>query len=318
MAQSAVTNNVRFNGFILTGLLADALMTPICRGVPVQNKIIKYQKSIISKIAYDIIQRMRPKEYFNAAVLAVGLSTFAPHFADGQQQNTQLAQTEPRKTDKEASGKAMVNRIKGSLNDYWGLVFRSCKADYDPVKLHFYDDVNKDSAHYVDIYNLDPKIPSEEKGKLHVNKARLIWLHENMAHAIMGHEMGHRIQDLQRRLYVRRVVEVELEADMLLGAYANVLKNAGQPADKIIEGFNAWVRDFDQDAKHGTKEQRVAAVRHGFNYGLPYNFCSGAWVYRTEVSPPPKASCPPGTEPRKIGKYFNHYMCRVPEGWMRK
>jgi predicted metalloprotease len=257
---------------------------------------------------------MRPKEYFNAAVIAVALSTVAPQFVDGQQQRTQLAQTDPHLPSTEAERRAAIQRITRSLNTYWGHEFKSCGVDYKPPRVYSYDGtITEDTAVYVAEHNKYYR--PEQRESILINNFRLNGISENEAHSRLAHEMGHRVQDLQNRLRGRPRVDVEQEADMLLGVYAKWLKNEGRLPDKFMEATYSWLRNAKPDPDHGTAAQREASVQYGYEHGLPEHFCSRAWGFRAKVAPPPKASCPPGTEVTYLGDYV---WCRVPKGWIRK
>ena len=92
---------------------------------------------------------------------------------------------------------------------------------------------------------------------------------ENEAHASLGHEMGHRVQDVQNRMRGRPRVDVELEADALLGVYAKSLKDEGRLPEGLVDAAILSRRNARQDADHGTPEQRVSVWFVSYHGGFP-------------------------------------------------
>jgi uncharacterized protein len=210
--------------------------------------------------------------------------------------------TAPRPANLDDTTTAFVASILGSTEDVWAALYADAGRRYDPPLLTLFDGAVESACGYASSASGPFYCPGDRRVYLDTSffdeLARMGGPGDFAAAYVIGHEVGHHIQNLQGtaarvrdaqasagRVEANQLqVAMELQADCLAGVWAHVANRQTQvlePGD-IEEGLaaaaaigddhlqrNAGRRVTPESFTHGSSAQRQQWLRRGLESGNP-------------------------------------------------
>lgn len=210
--------------------------------------------------------------------------------------------TAPRPANLDDTAAAFVASILGSTEDVWGALYADAWRRYDPPLLTLFDGAVESACGYASSASGPFYCPGDRRVYLDTSffdeLARMGGPGDFAAAYVIGHEVGHHVQNLQGTAAQVRTaqanagrveanqlqVAMELQADCLAGVWAHVANRQAQvlePGD-VEEGLaaaaaigddrlqrNAGRRVTPESFTHGSSAQRQQWLRRGLESGDP-------------------------------------------------